>query len=116
VQGEFLRSGFLESKRVWAGRPNSVDVLMKRRMDDAPKRIENEIDAFAPREFSRGDKIRISGHQDYLIDLTFEAQRGDVKSDTHIHALLKGCIFKVVVDQTVEVETAIQKLLEPSVS
>ncbi len=57
--------------------------------------IKDDINAFAPREFRRGNEIRVGCHDNDLIDLLLESQGCDVQTQTHIDAFLLRVDIKV---------------------
>jgi hypothetical protein len=83
---------------------------------DTPERIEYEVDTFTPRQLGRWNKIRVSCNQYDLIYLALETQGCDVQTDAHIHALLKRCKLEIRIGKIIEIEAAVQELLQPSSS
>ena len=72
-------------------------MLVKVRPNRRPHRVKHEIDSLAARQFGRGHKIRITGNQNELVDLSFVSQRRDIKSDTHVDSLLPQIQSKILI-------------------
>jgi hypothetical protein len=49
----------------------AIDMLEQPGIDVIPERVQDEVYAFASREFGCGDKIFIAGDEDDLVDLLF---------------------------------------------
>ena len=66
----------------------AVDVLEQIARDGLPKRIEDELNAFAPRELRGRHKIGVAGDKNDDVGLALQRNRGDIEADPHIDALL----------------------------
>ena len=63
-------------------------MLYQRQFHFMPHRIKIYLQAFFPHKFNRGNKIRISGNEHYLINNLFRGHRSHIKTDFHINTFL----------------------------
>jgi hypothetical protein len=49
-------------------------MLQKTLRDRRPHRVQNEVHAFASREFGSGDEVGVTGYQNNLTNLPFEGK------------------------------------------
>jgi hypothetical protein len=61
------------------------------------KGVQNHLDAFAPDEPEGGNKIRISGYDDYRPNHLTESEPGHINPDAHIDTLLAHVQYKISV-------------------
>jgi len=60
--------------RPHACRAKPVDVLIEAWIDGTPHRIQDEINAFAPRQLGRRNEVGIAGDENDLVNLSLEGQ------------------------------------------
>ena len=74
-------------------------MLQKVRRNRSPKSVEDELDAFAPRELCRRHEVCVSSHENYGLGLPFQRNRRNVEPDPHINTLLPQGGHEVSVDE-----------------
>src|SRR5690625_4053209 len=94
-------TGAKRSARSRAHRLQPVDVLMQHRRHALPHRVEDEVDAFAPRQLGRRHEIRIAGDEHDLVHLPLVGQAGDVDADLHVDLALFQVGLEMLVAQIV---------------
>lgn len=80
-----------------------------------PKGIQYEVNAFPAGQLCGGNKVRITCHQDNLINLALVAEGGNVQPNSHVDAFLHRSILEIVVRQRREFDTASEELLKLAV-
>jgi hypothetical protein len=90
----------------------AVDVLIEVRGYRLPHGVQDEIDPLPTCQFGRRDKVTVSRYKNDLVHLFFKGERGDIKPDPNVDALLTDVIFKVIVRQGIESPRSIEERLE----